>query len=160
MKKTIIYITLFIALGLITASCDEYSSRQTDYFKTSKSYDSFLWKKNIPDTLKAYINTEFSECQALDEPLVLQLCDDDANAIPPSVAQLYVNGVPSSNNTVSIIPSAQTGSTEIWIVLDDSQIKKDRTFTWNLQVVKNPGIVRINDEGFRHGQLDGLFLQG
>jgi len=144
MKKTFIYITL--VLSVIVVSCKGTANQEKDGFsKTSESFDNFLWKKNIPDTLKAFINTDFSECQALNKPLVLQLCDDDSQAIPPSVAQLYVNGVLSPDNTLSIIPSEQIEKTEVWIVLDESQLDKDRTFTWNLQVANNPGLIRINE---------------
>ena len=143
--KNLFHYFIIIALGIFTVSCSESNALPTDYSKVSKSYDDFLWKKSKPDTLKAIINTEFSECQTLDEPLILQLCDDDAKAIPSSVAQLYVNGVLSPDNTVAIIPANQVEKTEIWIILDESQLKKDRSFTWNLQVAQNPGLLRINE---------------
>ena len=145
MKKSVFSLSLIIVLGLSAASCSESAPQVIDgIFKTS-SFDKFLWKKDKPDTLKAFINTEFAECQDLKEPLVLQLCDDDALPIDPSVAQLYVNQEISPNNTVSIDPSANKEKTEIWIVLDPSQLRKDRSFTWNLQVVENPGLLRINE---------------
>lgn len=147
MKRNVFSLPLIIVLGLLTASCQESALLSTDInnLHSSSSIDDFLWKKNKPDTLKAYINTDFAECEDLTSPLVLQLCDDDALAIDPSIAQLYVNGEISPDNTVSIVPASKTGKTEIWIVLDQSQISKDRTFTWNLQVVENPGLLRINE---------------
>ena len=141
MKRYILPIIVLSVVNFIGCSQEEPIPTNGVEFQT-ESFDNFLWKKHVPDTIKAFINTEFAECDGLSKPLVLQLCDEDAKPISREVAQLYVNGIPSKDNTMSINPAANTLSTEVWIVL---QIREDRSFTWNLQVVDNPGIARINE---------------
>lgn len=144
MKRLLFFVLATAALGLFSACNKDILFENTSTFRT-ESFDNFLWKKHIPDTVKAYIDTDFEECVDLTKPLVLYLCNDDAEPIPASVAQLYVNGVPSPDNTISIIPADNVKRTEIWIVLDDSQTHIDRTFTWNLQIKDNPGLLRVNE---------------
>lgn len=140
MKRYILPIIVLSVVNFI--GCSQEEPIQNGVHIQTESFDNFLWKKHVPDTIKTFINTEFAECDGLSKPLVLQLCDEDAKPISREVAQLYVNGIPSKDNTMSINPAANTLSTEVWIVL---QIREDRSFTWNLQVVDNPGIVRINE---------------
>lgn len=137
---------LFVTIISLVSSCKKDPGVIEDGVNfVTESFDDFLWEIYVPDTIKAVINTQFEECINMSDPLVLQLCDDDANAIPIEVAQLYVNGQISGDNTISIVPSDDIADTEIWIVLDDSQIHDTRTFTWHLQVVDNPGLIKIND---------------
>lgn len=143
MKRFILPIIVLSVVNFI--GCSQEDSIPNGVHIQTESFDNFLWKKHVPDTIKAFINTEFAECDGLSKPLVLQLCDEDARPISREVAQLYVNGIPSKDNTLSINPAANTLSTEVWIVLDEKQTHEDRIFTWNLQVVDNPGIVRINE---------------
>ena len=142
MKK---YYILFIVVAASLCSCQkEYENDSVTSFKT-EAFKDFLWKKQPPVSITAVINTSFEECEGIEEPLILQLCDDDANPIGTDIAQLYVSGVKSSDNTIRIDPNSGIKETEITIVLDDSQIEETRTFSWNLQVVDNPGIMKIND---------------
>ena len=144
MKNTIYVLFAFVGLISLSSCKEAFDYGSATNFKT-ESFNDFLWKKQPPVEIEAVINTEFAECEGLDKPLVLQLCDDDAKAITPKVAQLYVNGQKSDNNTISIDPKSKKKETEIKIVLDKSQTDETRTFSWNLQVVDNPGLVRIND---------------
>lgn len=146
MKKFFVFILAPLAVSLFLSSCqEEFDFGPGPTFQT-ESFDDFLWKKHTPDTIKAIINTKFDECEQLSKPMVLQLCNDDNEPIMPNVAQLYVNGQKSPDNTISIKPDKLTEKTEIWIVLNDSQIHETRTFTWYLQMVDNPGLVRVNEE--------------
>ncbi len=144
MKRIVLFIILLASASLLMGCAEEEFVGNGAHFQT-ESFDNFLWHKHVPDTIKAIIGTDFAESEGLTKPLVLQLCDEEANAIPVQVAQLFVNGVPTSDNTISIAPATKVKETEIWIVLDDSQIHEDRTFTWNLKVADNPGLVRINE---------------
>lgn len=144
MKNTIYVLFAFVGLISLSSCKEAFDYGSATNFKT-ESFSDFLWKKQPPVEIEAVINTEFAECEGLDKPLVLQLCDDDAKAITPKVAQLYVNGQKSDNNTISIDPKSKKKETEIKIVLDKSLTDETRTFSWNLQVVDNPGLVRIND---------------
>ena len=146
MKKSIFFSVAILASLISFSACNNGFEGEDGIasFET-EAFNSFLWKKQAPVEIEAVINTKFDECEELDKPLVLQLCDDDSNAIPVSVAQLYVNGEKSEDNTITIDPKNNSGETEIRIVLDDSQIHDTRTFTWNLQVVDNPGLVKVND---------------
>lgn len=144
MKNTIYVLFAFVGLISLSSCKEAFDYGSATNFKT-ESFNDFLWKKQPPVEIEAVINTEFAECEGLDKPLVLQLCDDDAKAITPKVAQLYVNGQKSENNTISIDPKSPQKETEIKIVLDKSQTDKTRTFSWYLQVVDNPGLVRVNE---------------
>lgn len=146
MKKSIFLSAAILASLISFSACNKGfdGDESTASFET-EAFENFLWKKQAPVEIEAVINTKFDECEALEKPLVLQLCDDDAKAIPVSVAQLYVNGEISSDNTIIIDPNRGKEETDIKIVLDDSQIHDTRTFTWNLQVVENPGLVKVND---------------
>lgn len=141
--KTIILPAL-ASLFVFVGCSQEFDVDNGANFKTT-SFDKFLWHKHVPDTVKAIITTEFAECEDLDSPLVLQLCNDDGKAVGPETAQLWVNGVKSEDNTISVSPSVAKGETEIWIVLNEVQTAETRTFTWNLQIADNPGLVKIND---------------
>jgi hypothetical protein len=144
MKSFIIGFLAVVALFSLSSCKEKYDVDGAANFKT-ESFKNFLWKKQPPVTIEAVINTDFAECEEIDKPLVLQLCDDDAKAIPIRVAQLYVNGEKSEDNTITIVPKSGAKQTEIKIVLDESQLNETRTFTWNLQVVDNPGLVKINE---------------
>ena len=134
-----------VAAILLLAGCSrEFKVDNGANFKTT-SFDKFLWYKHVPDTVKAIITTEFAECEDLSGPLVLQLCNDDGKAVGPEIAQLWVNGIRSEDNTIVVDPSEPKGESEIWIVLNESQTTETRTFTWNLQIVDNPGLVKVND---------------
>lgn len=133
-----------ITLALLSAilmGCSQVSL-DTNRFQI-QSFDDFLWKKHIPDTIKTVINTEFAECDGIAEPLKLQICDDFDKPIPTSIAQIYVNGDISQDNTISI--DKNQDSTYVWIVLGNSVTHKDTEFRWNLSVVNNPGLLRINE---------------
>jgi len=143
--KKIVFGLLVIVTILTSASCkNEYDVDGATTFKT-ESFRDFLWKKQPPVEIEAIINTEFSECENIDKPLILQLCDDNAQAITPDVAQLYVNDKKSENNTIIIDPTSNVKETHIKIVLNKSLLDHTRTFAWNLQVVDNPGFEKIND---------------
>lgn len=145
MRNIVASILVTVLTILSFSSCQEkFDVTNASNFQT-QTFKNFLWKKHDPATIEAVINTQFDECENLTEPLVLQLCDDDAKAIPTTVAQLYVNGEKSEDNTIAIDPKADVKETEIKIVLDESQEQDTRTFTWNLQVVDNPGLTKIND---------------
>lgn len=144
MKKIVITIAIIASLGLVTACHKSIEGEEGSASFKTESFNDFLWKKQPPVEINAVINTKFDECEGVEGPLVLQLCDDD-DAITPSTAQLYVNGEKSDDNTIVINPSSQPVETAIKIVLDPSKIDKTRTFTWHLQVVDNPGLVKLND---------------
>ncbi len=146
MRNNIVASILVTVLAILSfSSCKEkFDVTNASNFQT-QTFKDFLWKKHDPATIEAVINTQFDECENLIEPLVLQLCDDDAKAIPTTVAQLYVNGEKSEDNTIRIDPKSDVDETEIKIVLNESQEQETRTFTWNLQVVDNPGLTKIND---------------
>lgn len=146
MKKSILFSAAILASLISFSACNKgFEGDDNAASFETEAFDNFLWKKQAPVEIEAVINTEFDECEGLEKPLVLQLCDDDAKAIPVSVAQLYVNGEKSEDNTITIDPKSGKEETEIKIVLDDSQIHDTRTFTWNLQVVENPGLMKVND---------------
>lgn len=134
-----------VAAVCILSSCGKTQDSAGGVNFETSSFNGFLWHKHVPDTVKAVINAEFSECAEIDDPLVLQLCDNDARAVGPEVAQLWVNGEKSADNTVKIMPHDGKSETEIWIVLNDAQTERTRTFTWELQIVDNPGLVKVNN---------------
>lgn len=140
--------TISAVLAVITlGSCSEQKEQNavsSSSFQT-ESFNDFLWRKHNEASIEAIINTEFFEFEGITSPLILCLCDDDANPITSDVAQLYVNGKQSVDNTITILPSSSLEKTDIRVVLDDSYIHDTRTFSWNLQVVKNPGFSKIND---------------
>ena len=146
MKKLFIYSIVIIASLFSFSACNKgFEGEEGIVSFETEAFNNFLWKKQPPVEIEAVINTRFDECEGLEKPLILQLCDDDANAIPVSISQLYVNGEKSEDNTITINPKNNSGETEIKIVLDDSQLHNTRTFTWNLQVVDNPGLVKVNE---------------
>lgn len=150
MKKNAATCLLIFASLLSLISCgDKFGNGNNSednavYFST-EAFDDFGWKKQPPVEIDAVINTEFDECENISRPLILQLCDDDAKAVPVSVAQVYVDGEKSDDNTIKVDPRTSTGQTKIKIVLDNSQIHKTKTFTWYLKMLKNPGLEAIND---------------
>lgn len=140
--KTILYLSIAICC---LSSCKDEMDVDTGANVKTETFKDFWWKKHEPVTVNAVINTQFDECEQLDGPLVLRLCDENGNAITPDVAKLYVQGKLSSDNTVVIEPKSRIKETEISIVLDESQLDRTKTFTWDLQVVDNPGLLKFNE---------------
>jgi len=145
MKKIFFGICLVVATCFALSSCEEGFDIDNGANFQTESFDNFLWKKQPPVKIEAEIEFDFDECEGISKPLVLQLCDDSGNPITPRVAQLYVEGQRSEDNTITIDPNGKEEDIDIEIILDDSQIHNTRTFTWNLQVVENPGLVKVND---------------
>ena len=145
MNRNIVCALASFAFAAVLMSCgNEIEHEAATHFET-QSFNDFLWKKQGPVAIEAVIDTDFEECGDLSEPLVLQLCNDDGEAITPDVASLYVDGELSEDNTIVLEPDDDTEETELRIVLDKSQLGETRTFTWNLQVVDNPGLLKINE---------------
>ena len=143
MKRTLVII--IAAFAALFSSCTKEIIVDSGANFETKSFDDFLWKKHDPVSINATIDTKFDECEGISGPLVLRLCDDDARPIGTDIARLYVNGNESSDNTITIDPKNSSEGTDISIVLSEDVIRRDRTFTWNLQIVNNPGLVKVNE---------------
>ena len=101
MNRNIVCALASFAFVAVLMSCgNEIEHEAATHFET-QSFNDFLWKKQGPVAIEAVIDTDFEECGDLSEPLVLQLCNDDGEAITPDVASLYVDGELSEDNTIT-----------------------------------------------------------
>ena len=139
MKRNAFRLIIFLASLVVWGACSNAPTPNAEIH----SFDDFLWKSYVPDTIKTVINTDFSECEHLSKPLVLQLCDETGRKIGCDEVRLFVNGALSEDNTITI-PLSQK-STELGIVLQKKSTRESRTFNWYLSIVDNPGLVKINE---------------
>lgn len=111
-----------------------------------QSFDDFLWKKDAVDTVKFSIDTDFVECDDVRRPIVLALCDSDGQVIPGDKAELFVNGVKSTDNKVEIPVVNGKQTTNLGVVVNESLLKDDVTFNWHIMLCDDAGLSKIFSE--------------
>ena len=147
MKNNLITIFSALALLLVFASCsDEKEPVVNGKTFEIESFEDFLWEKDPVDTIAFDLTTEFLQCNGIDSPVVLALCDKDGDLVKTNIAKVYVNGSKSADNTIELQPTGKSSkenlNTHVGIVINRSALSKDRTFYWRLKCV-NPGEVTV-----------------
>lgn len=157
LMKRYIYILIALMGISMTVSCEK--AVDSSNWATTSYYRDFLFKKCPPDTLIRTLTVAFNDESFKMDPnnreLVMSLykIDDAGNTskVSPSEAQVFVNGLPSDDNTISVSPSGEPDEVQkikVGIVLGKTlldAIEGDCTISYVLKVEKNPGYDRLND---------------
>lgn len=150
MKKYIFI--LLIGFGVL-CSCNS-QEEEIRIWGELEYYDSFLWSKYVPDTLRHILKYEFNDCASeLQEPVIFSLymmSEDGGNCRKTSNqdVELYIDGVLSPDNTFQLSPNSNKNEVEFGIVLKNKLLYEkdiDRDFKFVFKVEDNPGIDRINN---------------
>lgn len=149
MKNCFIRFVSAIAVCVTLASCSEEPTYVVNGASFEiQSYDDFLWKKDVVDTIKFELTTAFQECQGINEPITLALCDSYGEPVSSDVVTLYVGGVISDANIVTIYPkSSGTTVTDVALVIDRAYLSEDCTFDWCLKVLEAGDIWVYGERG-------------
>lgn len=152
--KKIFFALIALAGAVVFSSCD--SELDANHWGSTQYYRDFLFSTCPPVTMEKTLSVAFNEdASELTSPLVLALYRKAGEGNPVRVgtdeAEVYVNGEKSSDNTISVLPSATPGEEQkikIGIVLTPATLQsgdKDQTFTYLMKMEKNPGLDYIND---------------
>lgn len=143
MKKHITKIFAVLALSVAAVGCSEEKLVVNGESYEIQTYEDFLWQKDIVDTIKFEINTEFRECEEVTKPITLALCDCNGTIVPTDVATVYVNGAKSDDNKIRITPKNGVVDTQIGIVIAHSALMEDCDFAWNLQSLEGEDGMKV-----------------
>lgn len=143
MKKHITKIFAVLALSVAAVGCSEEKLVVNGESYEIQTYEDFLWQKDIVDTIKFEINTEFRECEEVTKPITLALCDCNGTIVPTDVATVYVNGAKSDDNKIRITPKNGVVDTQIGIVIAHSALMEDCNFAWNLQSLEGEDGMKV-----------------
>lgn len=141
---------LFVTSLILLCSCGD-AVKKDSFWGVSEAYDSYLWCKHHPDTLKKTLVFEFNSDakRLLDRPVKLGLFkkelspEGNERLVPLSTDQveLFVDGVLSPDNTISV--DKHVGELEVAVVFPN--LEPTRVHTWYIKVIDNGGLDIIND---------------
>lgn len=135
-------------LSAVLVSCNKGNEQEVVVWGNTNTYDPFLWKKQVPDTLKRTMCFEFNDDarQYLSNPLRLGVFKKDAAGhlcpVRTDEMQLYVNGKAAEDNIIRVTPSESEA--EVGIVFNPQA--ENKMHYWYLKPVDGGGLDRINDK--------------
>ena len=145
-----------VILSVVFVSCNRDDSNAAFWGKTN-SYDPFLWKSQVPDTLKQTLCFDFNEdaVRYMTSPLKLGVFKKDADGhlcrVNTDEMQLFVNGEPTEENVICV--NASDKELEVGIVFNkDAQ---DKVHYWYIKPIDAAGLERVNDKE-SYGDDDAL----
>lgn len=140
----IIFSQVFAACGRKAMSGDI----PTCWGKTNY-YDSFLWKKHVPDTLYRTIEFDFNQDAKnfMTEPLKLRLFkktdSDEMSPVTESEMEVFVDGRKCQGNILDIYP----GTEKLSVGLVFNPDAENKVHHWFFKPAADGGLDRINDMG-------------
>lgn len=152
--KRIWILAVVVLPALFAVSCSEKKDKTPDWGVT-EAFDDFLFKKYEPEMMVRTLVLEPNQDAKKESmgPLRFHLIQDvEGKTIPvnSSVAQVYVNGEPASNNIFEVPADAER--VEVGIKMAKSLTDK-KTYYFRL-AVENPGYEMINDIPVDGGQIE------
>ena len=147
MSSNRIFPTIAIAVALFLGACSN-SSENILLWGETLSFEPFLWKKQVPDTLKQTLCFEFNAdaVNHMSSPLVLGLfkkTDDGMLCqVPAEEMELFVNGQVAKDGQIIVRPTDR--AVEVGVVFNHNA--ENKMHYWYLKPIKTAGLERINDK--------------
>lgn len=138
---------VFALISVLFISCDNGNDKNVVLWGKTNSYDPFLWKKQVPDTLKHTLCFDFNEDaqRYLSSPLRLGVFKKDADGrlrqVEADEMQLFVNGQAVEGNIISV--DASQKEVEAGVVFNPDA--ENKMHYWYIKPVDVAGLDRIND---------------
>jgi len=139
---------IFAVISVSFIGCNKGNDMEVVLWGKTNTYDPFLWKKHVPDTLRQTLCFDFNDDARnyLSEPLRLGVFKKDAGGhlrqVQSDEMQLYVNGEPAEGNVICV--RSTESEVEVGIVLNPAA--ENKMHYWYLKPVDNAGLDRINDK--------------
>ena len=154
--KSLSWATMLVFVLILTGCQPKHDEYSVLWGKTD-TYDKFLWKEQIPDTLKQTLCFDFNDDarQYLSSPLRIGVFKKTEHGhltpVPTSEAQLFVEGKAQENNILTVQPTES--EKEVGIVFSPNA--ENKMHYWYLKPVDTAGLDRINDQA-QYGADDAL----
>lgn len=139
---------LFAALAFLCTGCNKGNDENSVLWGKTNTYDKFLWKEQIPDTLKQTLCFDFNDdaLHYLSSPLRLGIYKKDADGhlrpVQEDEMQLFVNGKALEGNIITV--NASDKELEVGVVFNAKA--ENKMHYWYIKPLDAAGLDRINDQ--------------
>lgn len=139
---------LFAVISVSFIGCNNGNDENVVLWGKTKTYDPFLWKKQVPDTLKQTLCFDFNDdaVKYLSAPLKLGVFKKDNNGhlrqVNTDEMELFVNGRPVEGNIISV--DASESEVEVGVVFNRNA--ENKMHFWYIKPLDAAGLDRINDK--------------
>ena len=139
---------VFSALAFVLVGCNKGNDDNSVLWGKTSSYDPFLWKKQVPDTLKQTLCFDFNDDAQnyMSSPLTLGVFKKDNDGhlrqVQADEMQLFVNGKALEGNVITVNSSDK--EIEVGVVFD--QKAENKMHYWYIKPIDNAGLDRINGQ--------------
>lgn len=139
---------LFAVISVSFIGCNNGNDENVVLWGKTKTYDPFLWKKQVPDTLKQTLCFDFNDdaVKYLSAPLKLGVFKKDNNGhlrqVNTDEMELFVNGRPVEGNIISV--DASESEVEVGVVFNRNA--ENKMHYWYIKPLDAAGLDRINDK--------------
>lgn len=146
-NKFFLFLVFAVTMGM--TACDRADDQVVVWGKTN-TYDPFLWKKQVPDTLKQTLCFDFNDdaMRYVSEPLQLGVFKKDANGhlrpVGEDEMELFVNGRPAEGNIIRV----NTNESEVEVGVVFRPNAENKMHYWYVKPINNAGLDRINDKDY------------
>lgn len=136
------------AIACLCISCNKVHDENSVVWGKTNTYDKFLWKEQVPDTMKQTLCFDFNNDaqKYLSAPLKLGVFKKDADGhlrpVQPDEAQLFVRGKALEDNVITV--NASEKEVEVGIVFNPNA--ENKMHYWYIKPVATAGLDRINDQ--------------
>lgn len=138
---------VFILVSVFFISCNKANDEKVVVWGKTNTYSPFLWKKQVPDTLKQTLCFDFNDdaMKYMSEPLLLGVFKKDADGelrrVETDEMQLFVNGQAVEGNVIRV--DASQKEIEAGVVFNPDA--ENKMHYWYIKPIYNAGLDRIND---------------
>ena len=139
---------VFSTLAFVLIGCSKSNNDDSVLWGKTNSYDPFLWKKQVPDTLKQTLCFDFNDDaqKYMSSPLTLGVFKKDNDGhlrqVQTDEMQLFVNGQSLDDNVITVNPSDK--AIEVGVVFNHNA--ENKMHYWYIKPIDNAGLDRINDQ--------------
>lgn len=146
LKNKILPIVL-AAVAVVLTACNKGHDENSVLWGKTNTYDKFLWKEQIPDTLKQTLCFDFNDDaqKHLTSPLKLGIYKKDADGrlrqVQADEMQLYVNSEALEGNVITV--NASEREMEVGVVFNSKA--ENKMHYWYIKPIDAAGLDRIND---------------
>ena len=157
MLRNKLFLLILTVISIVTVSCNKVNVENAVLWGKTNTYDPFLWKKQVPDTLKQTLCFDFNDdaVRYLSTPLKLGVFKKDDNGhlrqVKTDEMELFVNGKAVEGNTISV----NSSESEIEVGVVFSPNAKDKIHHWYIKPIDTAGLDRINDKD-SYGQDEAI----
>lgn len=146
-KRILLLAVLCPLMLLVSCGKDKDQADAPARWGKENFYNSFLWKKHVPDTLYRTIAFDFNQDAKnyMDKPLRLGLFKktNSGKMLPVTEAEMevFANGVKCPNNIIDV----QSGTDELKVGIVFNPNAENKVHHWFFRAVDDGGLERIND---------------